>query len=88
MDETDEVATKGVRDPNAKEIISERVSGLDLNGRIPKYDGKPIQGHHSYSAEFKLEAVKRIERIKEPVSKVATDLGVKPTTLQGGGMMG
>jgi len=36
-----------------------------------------------YSAEFKLEAVKRVERTKEPVSKVATDLGVKPTTLQG-----
>lgn|GEM_PF-4710655 len=88
MDETVEVATKEVRDPNAKEIISERVFGLDLNGRIPKYDGKSIQGHHSYSAEFKLEAVKRIERTKKPVSKVATDLGVKPTTLQGGGIIG
>nr|WP_278335285.1 pre-toxin TG domain-containing protein [Clostridium kluyveri] len=124
-----EEASEGVRNPNAKEIISERVSGLDLNehqltnkqlsskkmseikskidnrtvtkaeyeayewnkrfsarrregvkqfwnqereriingesttrnwtteqiedilnGRTPKYDGKPIQGHHSYSA--------------------------------------
>ncbi len=39
--------------------------------------------NNQYSAEFKLEAVKRIERTKETVSKVATDLGVKPTTLQG-----
>jgi transposase len=36
-----------------------------------------------YSSEFKLEAVKRIERTNESVSKVAEDLGVKPTTLQG-----
>lgn len=36
-----------------------------------------------YSAEFKLEAVKRIERTGEPVSKVAAELGVKPTTIQG-----
>jgi len=39
--------------------------------------------NNQYSAEFKLEAVKRIERTKEPVTKVAADLGVKPTTLQG-----
>lgn len=39
--------------------------------------------NNQYSAEFKLEAVKRIERTNEPVSKVAADLGVKPTTLQG-----
>lgn len=128
VDETVEFTTKRVIDPNAKEIISKRVSGLDLNeyqvtnkqlsskkmleirskidnrtatkaeyeayewnkrfsarrregvkqfwnqereriingesitrnwtteqiqdilnGRTPKYDGKPIQGHHSYS---------------------------------------
>lgn len=39
--------------------------------------------NNQYSAEFKLEAVKRIERTKESVTKVASDLGVKPTTLQG-----
>lgn len=39
--------------------------------------------NNHYSAEFKLEVVKRIERTKEPVSKVAADLGIKPTTLQG-----
>jgi transposase len=37
--------------------------------------------NNQYSAEFKLEAVKRIERTKEPVSKVAADLGINPTTL-------
>lgn len=36
-----------------------------------------------YSAEFKLETVKRIEKTGESVSKVASDLGVKPTTLHG-----
>lgn len=36
-----------------------------------------------YSAEFKIEAVKRIERTKESVTKLAADLGVNPTTLQG-----
>lgn len=36
-----------------------------------------------YSTKFKLEAVKRIEKTNEAVSKVAVDLGVKPTTLQG-----
>lgn len=37
----------------------------------------------SYSAEFKIEAVKRLEKTGESMSKVATDLGVKPTTMQG-----
>lgn len=36
-----------------------------------------------YSSEFKLEAVKRIERTGESVTKVAAELGVKPTTMQG-----
>ncbi|MBT9140629.1 MAG: hypothetical protein DDT30_01207 [Dehalococcoidia bacterium] len=36
-----------------------------------------------YSAEFKLEAVKRIERTGEPVSRVAADLGVNENTLHG-----
>jgi transposase len=37
----------------------------------------------SYSPEFKIEAVKRLEKTGESMSKVATDLGVKPTTMQG-----
>ena len=36
-----------------------------------------------YSTEFKLEAVNRIERTGEPISKVVAELGVKPTTMQG-----
>ena len=36
-----------------------------------------------YSAEFKIEAVRRIERTKEPVSKVAADLGVNENTMYG-----
>jgi transposase len=36
-----------------------------------------------YSVEFKLEAVKRIERTGEPVKRVAQELGVKPSTMQG-----
>lgn len=36
-----------------------------------------------YSQEFKLEAVKRIEKSQESVTKVARELGVKPTTLHG-----
>ncbi|WP_042439628.1 transposase, partial [Clostridium amazonitimonense] len=36
-----------------------------------------------YSTEFKIEAVKRIEKTGEPVSKVASELGIKPTTMQG-----
>ena len=37
----------------------------------------------SNSAEFKMEAVKRLEKSGEPMSKVAADLGVKPTIMQG-----
>lgn len=36
-----------------------------------------------YSQEFKIEAVKRIERTGESPAKVARELGVKPTTLYG-----
>lgn len=36
-----------------------------------------------YSTEFKMEAVKRLEKSGETMSKVAADLGVKPTTMQG-----
>jgi len=36
-----------------------------------------------YSAEFKLEAVKRVEKTGEAVARVAADLDVKPTTLHG-----
>ena len=36
-----------------------------------------------YSTEFKLEAVKKLEKSGETMSKVAADLGVKPTTMQG-----
>jgi len=36
-----------------------------------------------YSSEFKIEAVKRIERTGESVNKVAEELGVKPTTMHG-----
>ncbi|HHW74332.1 MAG TPA: transposase [Firmicutes bacterium] len=36
-----------------------------------------------YSAEFKLEAVRRIKRTGEAVSKVATDLGVNENTMYG-----
>ena len=36
-----------------------------------------------YSAEFKLEAVRRIERTGEPVSRVAADLGVNENTMHG-----
>lgn len=39
--------------------------------------------NQQYSAEFKLEEVKRIERTGESVNKVAAELGVKPTTMQG-----
>jgi len=38
----------------------------------------------SYSAEFKMEAVKRLEKTGEPMSKVATDLGVKQPQCRGG----
>ena len=36
-----------------------------------------------YSVEFKTEAVKRLEKSGESMTKVATDLGVKLTTMQG-----
>ena len=36
-----------------------------------------------YSAEFKIEAVKRIEKTGEHLSKVAKELGVAPTTMNG-----
>ncbi|KPU46218.1 transposase [Oxobacter pfennigii] len=36
-----------------------------------------------YSSEFKLEAVKRAKKTGEPITKVAAELGVKPTTMQG-----
>ena len=36
-----------------------------------------------YSTEFKIDAVKRLEKSGEPMTKVAADLGVKPTTMQG-----
>lgn len=36
-----------------------------------------------YSSEFKLEAAKRAEGSGKPLTKVAEELGVKPTTLQG-----
>lgn len=40
-------------------------------------------GKQQYSAEFKIEAVKRVERTGEPVTRVAAELGVKPNTLHG-----
>lgn len=42
-----------------------------------------IEMNKQYSTEFKLEAVKRIERTGESVTRVAEELGVKSTTLQG-----
>ncbi len=36
-----------------------------------------------YSAEFKIEAVKRLEKSGEHLSKVAKELGVAPTTMNG-----
>lgn len=36
-----------------------------------------------YSTEFKIDAVKRLEKSGETMSKVAADLGVKVTTMQG-----
>jgi transposase len=36
-----------------------------------------------YSVEFKLEAVRRIERTKEPVARVAAELGVNENTMHG-----
>ena len=42
-----------------------------------------VEMNKQYSTEFKTEAVKRIERTGEAISKVAEELGVKPTTMQG-----
>ena len=36
-----------------------------------------------YSAEFKIEAVKRLEKSGESLSQVARELGVRPTTMHG-----
>lgn len=36
-----------------------------------------------YSAEFKLEAVRRYENSEKPLTTIAYELGVKPTTMQG-----
>ncbi|MHC1762671.1 MAG: transposase [Negativicutes bacterium] len=36
-----------------------------------------------YSAEFKLEAVKRVEKTGEPVARIAADLGINENTLHG-----
>lgn len=36
-----------------------------------------------YSPDFKLEAVRRLERTGEPLKKVAEELGVNPNTLNG-----
>jgi transposase len=36
-----------------------------------------------YNAEFKMEAVRRIARTGETVSKVAADLGVNENTMHG-----
>ena len=36
-----------------------------------------------YTVEFKLEAVKRVQKTSESVSKVASDLGVNDNTLHG-----
>ena len=36
-----------------------------------------------YNAEFKMEAIRRLERTGEPISKVAADLGVKENTMHG-----
>lgn len=36
-----------------------------------------------YDAEFKMEAIRRLERTGEPIAKVAADLGVKESTMHG-----
>jgi len=36
-----------------------------------------------YSAEFKMEAVKRVQKTGEPVARIATDLGINENTLHG-----
>lgn len=40
-------------------------------------------GNKKYTNEFKMDAVKRLEKSGEAMSKVANDLGVKPTTMRG-----
>lgn len=39
--------------------------------------------NNQYSVEFKLEAVKRYEQSGKPLTVIAQELGVKPTTMQG-----
>ncbi|OAA87578.1 hypothetical protein WY13_01934 [Clostridium ljungdahlii] len=36
-----------------------------------------------YSVEFKIEAIKRLEKSGESLNKIATELGVRPTTMHG-----
>ena len=36
-----------------------------------------------YNAEFKLEAIIRLQTSGQPLTQVAKELGVKPTTMQG-----
>jgi len=36
-----------------------------------------------FSNEFKLEAIKRLEKSRESLANVAEELGVRPTTLRG-----
>lgn len=36
-----------------------------------------------YNAEFKLEAIRRLERTGESIAKVAADLGIKESTMHG-----
>jgi transposase len=40
-------------------------------------------GKKQYSTDFKIEAVKRFLKSGEPLTKVAEELGVKPTTFSG-----
>jgi transposase len=42
-----------------------------------------VKMNSQYSAEFKIEAIKRIEKTGDAINKVAEDLGIKPTTLHG-----
>lgn len=42
-----------------------------------------VNMNNQYSAEFKIETIKRIEKTGEAVNKVANDLGIKPSTLHG-----
>ena len=36
-----------------------------------------------YSAEFKMEAVKRVRKTGEPVARIAADIGINENTLHG-----